>query len=192
MSPRLGNKWKFNPNIQGFPQTVGCSSGFTIYLLTENFYTYFWPISSPAVLDLLIHRRSPTRFGAEACLIPFWGKSYSAENPLNDQKKGTPIEELDASKHSSEILMGKFWTLQTLCFEVRTGRWGSEPIKTADKWWKDQLPSGRLSNLWKEKEGESREAEAKHKNQTSGRLVREACFRTVGFLLMQGNNVTLY
>lgn len=120
MSPRLGNKWKFNPNIQGFPQTVGGSSSFPSNI--GCFYTDFWPISSTAVLDLLIHRRLPTQFGrgAKSCLIPSsWGKSYSTENLLNvlkkKKKKEATIEEQDASKQSFEILTGKFRTLQMLC-----------------------------------------------------------------------------
>lgn len=129
MSPRLGNKWKFNPNIQGFPQTVGGSSSFPSNI--GCFYTDFWPISSTAVLDLLIHRRLPTQFGrgAKSCLIPSsWGKSYSTENLLNVLKKKKKRKlPLRSRMHPNSHL--KSWRANlghSKCFvvQVRRGRWG--------------------------------------------------------------------
>lgn len=215
MSPRLGNKWKFNPNIQGFPQTVGSSFGFTSYLLTDNFFTYFWPISSPAVLDLLIHRRQPTQFGcgAEPCLIPFsGGKSDSTANPLTVQKKKKKKLPLRSRTHPNSSLETQWANLrnsQTLCGESTHGMlrvWANK-----DNWQKMKITS-RLgawdlcpSKLSKEEEEEWRRAGAKQKNQTvpSGRpgwvltwprssYVKVVAGRKAGFLLMWGNYATLH
>lgn len=181
MSPRLGNKWKFNPNIQGFPKTVGRSFGANSYLLTDNFYTYFWPISSPAVLDLLIHRRQPTQFGcgAEPCLIPFsGGKSYSTANPLTvrrkKRKKKLPSRSRMHPNSSLETQWANVRNSQTLCGESTHGTlrvWANK-----DNWQKMKI-TPRLgardlcaSKLSKEEEEEWRRAGAKQKNRETRTL----------------------